>query len=590
MESASSGPPPTFPGDVSRRFSLIVLAMIAILYVATCFTPVIMDENEGLYAGAIREMIHRGDWLVPTNNGFPRVQKPPLIYWTMLASTSLFGLNEFALRLPNALATAGWIAAIYLVMRRLGGERLGIYSALILATTIGTHVFTTGLQPEPFLTLFIMLSIWCLVEALYSKRAPGGVSWYLLFWIFLALGCLSKGLHGALWPLGAVVLTAVLVPGSRAWLQPVASFKGFLLFLIILVPWYAYMAWHWPGFLAAHFLNEQIAASVSLRYPYNTFFPVIPFYLHQLVALMPWIMAAPAAVYRVATWRGTFPGPVKNGICLVTILGLLQIASLGFSSHLTYYGLDYWGLVAAFLALPWLDVTHPKTMPRFLLILPCAGIAVIGLIYLWLSQRLAVGAPLPPPASVRSSLATALFWAAPSTGQDPLALVFLCGAGLLAGGLAATWFCWQRRSLPAVLTLSAALLGPYLLCTASFTSLAPYFSFGPAAQVINREIASQPDALVFWDGIPIDASSLYYHLNIPPRWVNAQFEDQYAQRVLGLGKDYYLDEPAFLSLWKSPRPVYLILNQDRLGHWKELLPPGARQVFAAGQRLVLCNH
>jgi predicted membrane-bound mannosyltransferase len=115
---------------LSSRLSWLVLAGIALLYISVSFTPVIFDDNEGLYADAVREMHARGDWLVPMSNGFPRVQKPPLVYWTMLVSTSLLGENEFALRLPNALATVLWIATTYLIARRIGGERFGLAAAL----------------------------------------------------------------------------------------------------------------------------------------------------------------------------------------------------------------------------------------------------------------------------------------------------------------------------------------------------------------------------------------------------------------------------------------------------------------------------
>src|SRR5271154_6187958 len=149
----------------ASRLSWFVLGFIALVYVGTCFAPVIFDDNEGLYAGAVREMHTSGNWLLPTINGFPRVQKPPLVYWTMLVSTSVFGENEFALRLPNALATVGWIVATYLIMRCLGGERFGIASAMVLASMLGVWVFTHLVQPEPFLACFISSALWCLVEA-----------------------------------------------------------------------------------------------------------------------------------------------------------------------------------------------------------------------------------------------------------------------------------------------------------------------------------------------------------------------------------------------------------------------------------------
>ena len=84
------------------------------------------NQNEGQYAGAAREMLNRpqdylpsarrqterGQLLVPTNDGMPRLQKPPLVYWTLIASMRLFGVNDFTARLPNALATLAWFAGI----------------------------------------------------------------------------------------------------------------------------------------------------------------------------------------------------------------------------------------------------------------------------------------------------------------------------------------------------------------------------------------------------------------------------------------------------------------------------------------------
>ena len=102
----------------SARFSWLILGCIALLYAGVSFSPAIFDDNEGLYAGAVREMRQSGDWLVPTSNGFPRVQKPPLVYWAMLVSTAVLGMSEFTLRLPNALASAGWIVANRMRSRR----------------------------------------------------------------------------------------------------------------------------------------------------------------------------------------------------------------------------------------------------------------------------------------------------------------------------------------------------------------------------------------------------------------------------------------------------------------------------------------
>src|SRR5436190_12336724 len=119
-----------------------VLVVAAAVYIGTSAWPVILDETDGQYAGAAREMLERGEWLVPTNNGVPRLQKPPLVYWLTRLSLQTFGVNEFAARLPNALATLGWILATYLVGKRIGGRQRGLLAATIFGSMLGLFLFS----------------------------------------------------------------------------------------------------------------------------------------------------------------------------------------------------------------------------------------------------------------------------------------------------------------------------------------------------------------------------------------------------------------------------------------------------------------
>ncbi len=596
--------------------SWLVLGLISLLYVGTCFTPVIFDDNEGLYAGAVREMRQSGDWLMPTSNGFPRVQKPPLVYWTMLVSTALFGENEFALRLPNALATAGWIVATYLITRRLGGERFGLASALVLASMLGVWVFNHLVQPEPFLACFISLSIWCLVEARLTakpQQASGrgvaaecfpGDGWYVLFWIFLAFGTMSKGLHGALWPLGTVALAALFVPGWRAWLRPVLSPRGVLAFLVIVVPWYAYMAVRLPHFLSAHFLNEQLGASLNTRYPADAKqLSLAQFYGQHLLFWMPWTLLLPGAIYaavkaaRAARRRHHFISPPTLDIMKMLVCWLvLTLLSVAFSTRQDYYSMSCWGVVAAFLAVPWLlDEISPFRLPRAYLLVPCALVALGGAVALgfavWITPRLgALGAATAAPIRDRDTFMDAIAGISPALWGQFVALLGIFGAAMLIAGLVALALGWQRRSFAALLVFSGAMAVPIVLATAGFTMMSPYFSLADEARAINRELAVEPDAVVACEALPNTASSLYYYLNAPVHWVNAPFGQDYAQRVLGLGRDYYLDDADLLAQWHSARTVYLIVEESRLDHWQALLPPGARVVEKSGTRQVLCNR
>jgi 4-amino-4-deoxy-L-arabinose transferase-like glycosyltransferase len=538
-------------------------------------------------------MHQRGDWLLPMSNGFPRVQKPPLVYWSMLVSTSIFGQNEFALRLPNALATAGWIAATYLIARRLGGERFGLASALILASMLGVWIFTHLVQPEPFLACSISLALWSLVEARVSA-SENNRRWYFRFWIFLALGTMSKGLHGALWPLAAIGLTALFVPTWRPWLRPIFSPRGMAAFALLVVPWYAYMALRFPGFLHAHFVNEQLGSSLNTRFPSDAKqLPVWQFYGQHLLFWLPWILFLPAAIH--ACLQTSPPRPATGDLIrlLAVWFGVVMI-SIVFSTRQDYYSMSVWGAVAAFLALPWIA---PETafVRRILLLVPCLLLALAGLFSLglagWTGSHLpAFGGGTAAPIENRDTFMDAITGISPALWSKFLLLLWIFGVSALAAGAAAGFLVWRHRLFPALLVLAGSAAAPISLATAGFTIMSPYFSLAENARAINREIASEPAAVVACEALPNTASSLLYYLNARVHWVNAPFDNQYAQQVLGLGRDYYWDEAALLQAWRSAAPVYLVIEESRLAFWQTQLPVAPRVVHRSGTRIVLCNR
>ncbi len=608
------------PGRVGSRASWAVLALITLLYVGVSFTPVIFDDNEGLYADAVREMHARHHWLVPLSNGFPRVQKPPLVYWTMLVSTSVLGENEFALRLPNALATAGWIVATYLIMRRIGGERFGLASAAALASMLGVWILTHLVQPEPFLACFISLSLWCLVEARTDPQTTH--SWYLLCWVFLALGAMSKGLHGALWPLGVVLLLALFFPSWRPWLRPLLTFRGLVLFAVITLPWYAYMTANFPGFLGAHFVNEQLGAALDRRWPADVKqLPLVQFYAQHLLFWMPWTLLLPAAIWaarraapsspeaRIAQARQRLGvgAAAEAGVAeptawtdaqidclrLLACWLILVLTSVAFSTRQDYYSMSCWGVVAAFLVYPWtLRQVTGLRVPRRFLIAPGLLVALTGLAALafgsYLARTAIGGHALAAPIAQRDTFMDALSGISPALWKKLLPLFFVFGAALLAGGLLAAALARARRDLAALLILAAMMAVPMILAARGFSVMSPYFSLAGSAGAINRELAVQPGARVACEDAPNTASSLLYYLNARVHWVNAPFDNQYAQNRLGLGRDYYWDESALDQAW-GEGPVYLIVEDDRLSYWQRHLAP-VRVLLHSGTRDVLVNR
>src|SRR5881409_1392509 len=103
--------PPALPPPPTRHaLFAILIASAALLHVATIGRGDLYSQTEGQYAGAAREMIESHQWLLPTNDSLPRLQKPPLLYWLILLCYKIFGSNEAAARLPIALAIVATVA------------------------------------------------------------------------------------------------------------------------------------------------------------------------------------------------------------------------------------------------------------------------------------------------------------------------------------------------------------------------------------------------------------------------------------------------------------------------------------------------
>lgn len=91
----------------SKPYLLFLAAIVLFSLFAGLGSVPLFDEDEGAYSEVAREMIVSGDFVTPRLNGETFFHKPPMIYWAQAASVGLFGLNEFALRLPCALASLG---------------------------------------------------------------------------------------------------------------------------------------------------------------------------------------------------------------------------------------------------------------------------------------------------------------------------------------------------------------------------------------------------------------------------------------------------------------------------------------------------
>jgi len=175
----------------------------------------LIDRDEPRFAEASREMIERGDYIVPYFNNQLRLDKPPLTYWAQAVSYRVFGENDFAARFPSAIAAALTAMVIFVWGMRLGGEKLGWWAAIIFTLSLQTFVHAKSAVADMWLVLFVTLAHWAGYELIQlptlnvQRSTPNSEEinqtsnikhqtslwwwWWFTFYVALALGFLAKG-------------------------------------------------------------------------------------------------------------------------------------------------------------------------------------------------------------------------------------------------------------------------------------------------------------------------------------------------------------------------------------------------------------
>jgi 4-amino-4-deoxy-L-arabinose transferase-like glycosyltransferase len=246
-----------------RLAPLAPLLLAAAIYVGLFFRlgafP-LFDVDEGAFSEATREMLARGDYVSTWLNGLPRFDKPILTYWLQALSVTLFGLDEFALRLPSALAGLCWIAAIFGFVRRHADAAAGYAAALIAATTLGVVVIGRGAIADALLNLFLALAMFDIYRSQVDPQAR--IRYRAFLW--MGLGMLTKGPVALLVPCGASALAFALQGQGRAWWRAALDPRGWLILVAVAGPWYL-LEYQRQGeaFLAGFFMRHNVERFMS---------------------------------------------------------------------------------------------------------------------------------------------------------------------------------------------------------------------------------------------------------------------------------------------------------------------------------------
>jgi 4-amino-4-deoxy-L-arabinose transferase-like glycosyltransferase len=220
----------------------------------------LFDVDEGAFGEATREMLERGDIVSTWLNGQPRYDKPILTYWLQAVSVLALGLNEFALRLPSALAASAWIAAICVFARRFTDRDTGYAAAFIAASTAGVTVIGRGAIADALLNLFLALAMFDIIRYAAEPR-PG---WRRRAFLWIGLGLLTKGPVALLVPGAASLLAFALLGWARDWWRAACDPAGWALLLAVAMPWYLVEYAHrGDAFLAGFFMRHNVERFLS---------------------------------------------------------------------------------------------------------------------------------------------------------------------------------------------------------------------------------------------------------------------------------------------------------------------------------------
>lgn len=194
----------------------------------------LFDLDEGAFSEATREMLATGNYLTTYLNGEPRFDKPILIYWFQALSVTSFGLNEFALRLPSALAASVWVGVLYLFTRRFYDQTTALMAAFFMATSLQVSIIAKAAIADALLNLFIASSMF-MIYLYYVDRKR-----FQLYGVFalIALGVLTKGPVALMIPIVVTFLFFAIKRDLVFWAKTVFNPIGLILFFLIAAPWY----------------------------------------------------------------------------------------------------------------------------------------------------------------------------------------------------------------------------------------------------------------------------------------------------------------------------------------------------------------
>lgn len=561
--------------------------------------PGLQDDVDAVQAQIARNMLESGDWVTARLNGVPYLEKSPLVYWLMAFCFAIFGVQDWAARIPiaGAAMALAWLTARMAAWA--AGSRCGMVAGLVMGTALGLWLFTRILIPDVILTFTIALALWAFLRTLdEEERRPR--FWSNVMSAAMATGLLLKGLIALLFPCAAAFLFLLLTNqlfAAHTW-RRFRIGEGLLILIAIAAPWHvaAMLAnpplfdftWRsvpgeYHGFFWFYFLNEHVFRFLNMRHPrdYNTF-PRVAFLLCHFLWLFPWSMhfLALRSPHGARSRRLTL-------LCFCWTGFLLLFFT--FSTTQEYYSMPCYPALAILLGLAIARDNAPQW--PFRVTGTFAALALAAIVYLLFESW-----QLPAPGDISRALATqspdAYTLSLGHMGDLTIASfaylrgpLLLAGVGLLIGAVGA----W----LPLRWAVIALALMSVIFLNAARQALIVFDPF-LGSQAIARALAeADRKAPGTWiaDNQYYAFSSVFFYTNKRALLLNGRINNlEYGSYAPGV-ENVFLSEAELRGRWAGSGRHYLTVEKPRLEAVRKLL--GAENVVTvaeSGGKYLLTNR
>jgi hypothetical protein len=561
-----------------------------------------MDDVDAVQAQAARTMLASGDWVTARLDGVAYLEKAPLNYWMMAVAYKIFGIHDWAARLPHALAVVLLCWVTYRFGRWAFGETAGLFAGVALSTSVGLFLFTRILIPDAVLTLAITGAIWAWLRLLEPDEEHP-LRWSFTLGFSLGVGLLLKGLIASVFPIIAALAYMALTRQLFSWSAWRRLHLGTAIpvAVAIAVPWYVLATLHNPpyfafslhsgpgeyrGFFWFYFFNEHLLRFLGMRYPrdYDTV-PRLWFWILNLLWIFPWsfyLLAAPTLDYKTTLRTG------RTRLMTMCWIGVVMLF-FTFSTTQEYYSMPIYPALALLVGSVLASGSRWLRTGTYALLAVCSILSVVLFTLLLLVWHVPARGDISQALTQHPELYTHSLGHIWDLTLNAFAYLKLpLGLAALAFGGTAIALALSRNNVRRTVLITAA--GMIVFFQAARIALIRFDSYLGSYPLAQRLEQSPPGQLIEADAY-YAFSSVFFYTNRTALLLNGRMNNlEYGSYAPG-APDVFIDDNRFVSLWRTEARYYLLAYGSDMPHLEQLVGhPNLHVVAENGGNYLLTNR